>query len=150
MKLYVFHVQQFRARMIRERHAVARAFPGVGGNLESATKSASGKHNGLRLENAETSALAVVTKCADDTAGILKQGNNRVFHVNRDALMNAVNLQSADHFEAGAVANVREPRVFMAAKLRCKIFPSFVRSKTAPQASSSRTRAGASFACSSA
>ena len=35
-------------------------------------------------------------------------------------------------------------------KLRCRMRPSFVRSKTAPQASSSRARAGASLACSSA
>ena len=35
-------------------------------------------------------------------------------------------------------------------KLRCKIRPSFVLSKTAPQASNSLTRSGASLACSSA
>src|SRR5205823_6113467 len=35
-------------------------------------------------------------------------------------------------------------------KCLCRIRPSFVRSKTAPHASSSRTRSGASFACNSA
>src|SRR6185503_10802524 len=35
-------------------------------------------------------------------------------------------------------------------KLRCRMRPSLVRSNTAPQASSSRTRSGASLACSSA
>ena len=38
----------------------------------------------------------------------------------------------------------------MAAEVALQNLPSLVRSKTAPQASSSRTRAGASFACSSA
>src|ERR1039458_6328481 len=108
MKLDVFHVQQFRARMIRERHAVARAFPGVGGNLKSATQSASAQHNCLRLENAEPSALAVVTNRTRHTVAILEQGDNRVFHVDDDALMNAVILQSADHFYAGAGAKDRK------------------------------------------
>ena len=37
--------------------------------------------------------------------------------VNVDALMNAVILQSADHFETGPVAHVRQPRITMPAEV---------------------------------
>ena len=39
------------------------------------------------------------------------------FHVHVDALMDAVILQRADHLEAGAIADVREPRIAVAAEV---------------------------------
>ena len=38
-------------------------------------------------------------------------------HVHVDSLMDAVVLQCADHFEAGAIADVREARIFVAAEI---------------------------------
>ena len=123
MKLDEFHVQQFRARMIRERNAVARAFPGIARDFVSAAQTAGANHNGLRLENPETSALAVITKRAHNPVAVLEQVHNRVFHVNRDALMDAVILQRADHLQARAVADVREARIAMAAEIALRNFP---------------------------
>ena len=40
-----------------------------------------------------------------------------MLHVHVDALMDAVVLQGADHFQAGAVADVREARIFVAAEI---------------------------------
>ena len=44
-------------------------------------------------------------------------------HVEIDALMDAVILQRADHFEARAVAHVRQARVAMAAEIALQNFP---------------------------
>ena len=43
MKLDEFHVQQFRARVIRQRNAVARAFPGIARDFVGAAQTAGGK-----------------------------------------------------------------------------------------------------------
>ncbi len=43
-------------------------------------------------------------------------------HVEIDALMDAVILQGADHFEAGAVADVRQARIAMAAEIALQNF----------------------------
>ena len=75
----------------------------------------------------ETSALPVVTKCTRDPIPVFQQGNNRVFHVNRDALMNAVILQRADHLQSRAVTDVGETRITMTAEITLRNFP-FLRS----------------------
>jgi hypothetical protein len=69
------------------------------------------------VKNFESAALALVTKRANDAIAIFQQRKNRVFHVNIDALMNAVILECANHFQPGAVANVRKSRVFVAAEI---------------------------------
>ena len=117
MKLDKFHVQQFRARMIRQRNTVASAFPGIARDLVGATQSAGANHDRLSLENPETSALAIVTESADDAAAVLEQIHYGVFHVNRDTLMDAVILQRADEFKTRAVTNMRQARITMAAEI---------------------------------
>ena len=108
--------------MIRERNAVAGAFPGIARDFVGATKSAGGNHDRLRLENPETSALAVIAKRAHDAIAVLEQRHDRLFHVNRDALMNAVILQRANHFQTRAVADVRQARIAMAAEIALRNF----------------------------
>ena len=48
-----------------------------------------------------------------------------MLHVNVDALMNAVILQGADHLQAGAIADMREPRIFVPAKISLQDAPVF-------------------------
>src|SRR5262249_40497115 len=48
---------------------------------------------------------------------VLEELDDRALHVDVDALVDAVVLEGADHFEAGAIADVREPRVSMAAEV---------------------------------
>src|SRR5208282_2370741 len=87
VKLHELHVNQFRAAMVRQRLAVARVFPGVAGDSIGATNPAGGKHNGFRPENLESSTLTLVAERANNTvAALLEQGDDRVFHVNFDAL----------------------------------------------------------------
>jgi len=62
-------------------------------------------------------ALTVITKCADHAVAILYQRHDRVFHEDVEAQMNSVVLQCANHFQAGPVAHVREPRIPVAAEV---------------------------------
>ena len=48
---------------------------------------------------------------------VLQQLERRALHVEVDALVDAVILQRADQLEAGAIADVREPRIAMAAEV---------------------------------
>ena len=65
----------------------------------------------------EAAAFAIVTKRSADAPAILQQREDADFHVDIDALMHAVILQGADHFQPGAIADVREARIFMAAEI---------------------------------
>ena len=65
----------------------------------------------------EVALLAVVAEGARDSAGIHQQAQDSTFHVHFHALMNAVVLQGANHLEAGAVADMREPGISMAAEV---------------------------------
>lgn len=68
-------------------------------------------------EDAEASALAVVAERADDALAVLEEACNGVLHVELDAAVDAVVLERADHFEAGAVADVGESRVLVPAEV---------------------------------
>ena len=47
----------------------------------------------------------------------MQQRDDRALHVHLDALVYAVVLQRADHFQPGAVAHVRQPGVFVPAEV---------------------------------
>ncbi len=96
---------------------VAGVFPAVARDLESAPDPAGREHDRLGPENLEPPALAIVTESADDAPVLFQERENGVLHVDVDPLVNAVILQSADHFQAGAIAHMREARIFVAAKI---------------------------------
>ena len=151
MELDELHVHQVGAGVVGERVAVAGVFPAVARDLVGAADAAGRQHDRLRPKQLEAPALALVAERADDAVAVLEQPDDRALHVHVDPLVDAVILQRADHLEAGAVADVGEARIAVAAEvaLQDACRPSSDR-RRAPQASSSRTRSGASFACSSA
>ena len=97
--------------------AVASAIPTVARDLVGFADAAGGEDDGFRAKNSESSAFAIVTKRPADSSAILQQSEDAHFHVHIDALMHAVVLQGADHFQAGTIADVREARIFMAAEI---------------------------------
>ena len=97
--------------------AVAGVLPTVAGDLVGAADAAGGEHHGFGVEQFETAALALVAERARDTIAVLQQRDHGAFHVEVDAFVNAVILQRADHFEAGAIAHVREARIAVAAEI---------------------------------
>jgi hypothetical protein len=66
VELDELHVHQLRAGLIRERVAVARAFPAVAGDLVRAARAARRQDDGARVEHLEPPALALVP---DDPGG---------------------------------------------------------------------------------
>ena len=123
MELDELHVHQIRAGVVGERVAVAGVLPAVAGDLEGAADAARREHDRLGLEELEAPALALVAERADDAVAVLEQRDDRALHVHVDALMDAVVLQRADHLQAGAVADVRQPRIAVAAEVALQDFP---------------------------
>ena len=71
----------------------------------------------LAAKQLEAPALALVAERADDAVAVLQQRDDRALHVHVDALVDAVILQRADHLEAGAVADVGQARIAVAAEV---------------------------------
>src|SRR6202040_1361278 len=91
--------------------------PTVTRDFVGAANPAGRKHDRFRTKNSEAASLSLVTKRTNNAVAVFQQRENRVLHVNLDALMDAVVLQGADHFEAGAIAHMRESRIFMSAEV---------------------------------
>src|SRR6266496_6775970 len=129
---------------------VAGAIPTVARNLVGFAKSAGGENNCFGAKNFEPTAFAIVSEGADDAVAIFQQRYDANLHVNLDSLMHAMILQRANHFQTGAIPNVRQTRIFVSAKIALKNATIFCAIEHRAQGSGSRTRSGASFACSSA
>src|SRR6266436_1885658 len=99
---------------------VAGAIPAVTGDLVSFANSTGGENNCFSAKNFEPTAFAIVSEGADDAVAIFQQRYDANLHVNLDALMHAVILQRANHFQTGAIPNVRQPRIFVSAKIALK------------------------------
>jgi hypothetical protein len=102
---------------------VGRVFPTVAGDLVRAPDAAGGQHHGLGAEQVEAAALAVIPERAGDAAIVFQQREHGVLHENIQPEMDAVILQGADHFEAGAVAHVRQARIAVAAEIALQDAP---------------------------
>src|SRR6266850_3157039 len=97
--------------------SIAGVLPAVACDFVGAANAASREHDCFGAKDLEATTLALVTKRANDAIAIFQQRKNRVFHVNLDALMHAVILQCANHFQPGAIAHVRETWILMPAKI---------------------------------
>ena len=117
MELNELHVLQFGAGPVRQRKPVARVFPTVAGDLEGAPDAAGGQHHRFRLPQMEVALLAVVSAGARDAARIQQEAEHGALHVDFHAGVDAVILKRADHLEAGAVADVGQARIAMAAEV---------------------------------
>src|SRR6266446_8258773 len=97
--------------------SVAGVLPTVACDFIGAANAAGREHDRFPAKNFKSPALALVTKRTHDAIAIFQQRKNSVLHVNLDALMQAVILQGANHFQPGAIANMRKSRVFVAAEI---------------------------------
>src|SRR5207247_9610771 len=100
-----------------KRVTIASEFPTIARDFVGAADAAGRKDDRFGAENLEASALALIAESADYSVAIFQQGKNRMFHVDIDSLMNPVILKRADHFQAGAIADMRETRIFVTAEL---------------------------------
>ena len=117
MELDELHVHQLGAGVIRERVAVAGAFPAVAGDLVGAPGAAGREHHRRGVEHLEAAALPLVADDARRAPVGQQQADDGELHVDVDAAVDPVILQRADHLEAGAIADVRETRIAVAAEV---------------------------------
>ncbi len=103
--------------MIGERVPVAGVFPTIARNLVGTADSSRREHHGLGPKQQKAPALALVAERAGDAPVIFQQGQDGGFHVNFHPEVDSVILQSADHFEASAVADVRQARIAVSAEV---------------------------------
>src|ERR1700694_4340762 len=96
---------------------VARVFPAVARNLVSSFDASRREDNPFRAEGPETTLLAIISQCARSPGSVLQQGEDRVLHMHIDSLVNSIILQRANHFQPGAVTDVREARIFVPAEI---------------------------------
>jgi len=117
MELHKLHVDEFRARAVRQPVAVARAFPAVARDAIGPAHATGGQDHGLGREHMEPAPLAVVRQRACDTALVHQQVDDGVLHVDGHAQIDGVVLQSANQLKTSSVAHVSQPGVAMAAEI---------------------------------
>ena len=142
---------ELRAGLVRERLAVAHALPRVRRDPPALAGAAGREHDRRRREGDELAGRAPVAERAADALAVLEQPRDRALHEHVDA-------RSARPCP-GACGSARGRCGRRCARAACGCgrrtragtsCRSGVRSKTPPHCSSSRTRSGASLACSSA
>src|SRR5579859_8178676 len=116
MKLDEFHVHELGAGFISERHAVAGVLPGIGSDGPGFSNAAGGDDDGLGFENDKAAVFAPVSEGAGDAAAIGEEARDGALHVDVKAELHAAVLERANHFEAGAVADVTETPIRVAAE----------------------------------
>ena len=130
VELQELHVDQRRARTQGQGVPVAGVLPGVAGHLVALADPARGQHDRRRVEADEAPVAAEVAEAAGDLPVRHQQLRDRalvedpdvrlvvagglvVLLLQRDDLL----LQGADQLQAGAVTDVRQPRVGVAAEV---------------------------------
>ena len=116
MELNEFHIHQFGPSFIGERHAVAAVLPGIGSDRPRFSDAAGSDHDGLGFENDEAAIFAPVAESSCDATAVREQTRDGALHVNVKAQLHAAILQRSNHFQAGAVADVAETLVRVAAE----------------------------------
>ncbi len=113
MELKKLHVDQLRSCFVGERMSVAGVFPRIRCHLPRFAVAAGREHDGFGAEDDEASGLAPVGEGAADAVAVFEQPDDCALHEDVNALMDAAILQRPDHFQPGAVADVRQsfPRV---------------------------------------
>ena len=113
MELHELHVDQRSARLIRQHLAVGAVLPTVAGDGKGPADATRRQDNRLGAEHFKLTILPVIGKRTDAAIPILQQSEDGVLHVKFDALVDAVILQRADHFQTRAIAHMRQARVAM-------------------------------------
>src|SRR5882757_10266992 len=125
MELNEFHLLQFGAHTIGERQAIAGVLPAIAGDLEGAPDAASGHHHGVCLPHTEVALFAIISAGSYNAARVQQEAEHGALHLDIHAAVDAVVLQGANHLQAGAIADVRQPGIFLTAKVSLQNTPVF-------------------------
>jgi len=116
VELDELHVNQVSPGPVGERVPIPGVFPRVRGDGERPADAACGENNCLGSEQDQPATLSPIPQRSGDPVTILQQPRNRALHEHVNALVDGVLLQSADHLEAGPVADMRQAVIAMAAE----------------------------------
>src|SRR5205807_2039372 len=82
--------------------------PGIRRHFVETTPAASRHDHGLRSNCEKRAVDPVVAEGTDDAIAVFEQPGQRDLHVDRDAELDDPVLETADHFQAGAITDVTE------------------------------------------
>ena len=151
VELDELHVDELGARLVGERVPVAGALPRVRGDLVAAARAAGRQHERARAEEHELPGRAPVAERARDAVAVLQQVRDRALHEDVDVLRGAAVLQRPDQLQARCGRRCARAGGACGRRTRAATCgPRACGRRCRPSCSSSRTRSGASFACSSA
>ena len=117
VELRHLHVDEIRTSLERHRDPVTGVLPGIRGDLPCLSDAAGREDHRLRAEGDELAGLAPIADRAGHALTVGEEMTQRALHEHVDALRDGVVLQGADHLEAGAVSDVRQPRVPVTAEI---------------------------------
>ena len=117
MELHEFHVNQIGPGAVRQRVAVPGALPAVARHFVRAPDAAGGQNDRFRGKHVEAAALAIVDKGAGRSTAVQDQIDDGVLHMHGHTQVNGVVLERANQLEAGAIADVRQTRIAVAAEV---------------------------------
>ena len=117
VELDELHVDQGRPGAQRQRMTVTGVLPGVRGDLPRLAEPAGREHDRRCVEDDEPARLPPVGERTRDRAIVLEQVGDGALHEHVDAERDQPLLKGADHLQAGAVADVREAGVAVAAEV---------------------------------
>src|SRR5205814_9890443 len=86
MKLYEFHVDEFRTGFVCERVPISGIFPAVACDFVGAPNAAGGQDDRFSTVNFEAPPLALIPEGANHAVSVFEQRKNGVLHVHVDSL----------------------------------------------------------------
>ena len=151
VELDELHVDELRARLVGERVAVAGALPRVRGDLVAAAGAAGREHERPRAEERRARRSRASSRTRPQTRSP-SFSRCVIVHSMKTSTSWCTALSCSVRISSRPVRSpmCTSRRCVWPPNARCDMWPDGVRSKTPPHCSSSRTRSGASFACSSA
>src|ERR1700674_1462462 len=116
MELDHLRIEDLRPRLETHPDPVAGALPRARRDFINTAPTAGRHDHGFGLEGDEAPVNPVVAEGADHAVPLFQQPGERDLHVHLDAELDDAILQTADHFEPGAITDVAEPAVRMSAE----------------------------------
>src|SRR5215469_1672605 len=107
MELYKLHVDQFCSSVVGQCMPVSRVFPAIACDFVSAPDSSGCYYDRSGPKQVKAAALTIVTEGTYDPTIVLHQRQDGELHEDIDPLMDSVILKRANHFQTGAITDVR-------------------------------------------
>ena len=117
MELHELHVDEVGARPQCKGVPVAGVLPGVRGDLVRLADATGREHDGGRREHNEPPRFTPIAERTRDPLAVLEQARDRALHEHVDLPRYRAVLQGSDHLEPGAITDVGETRVAVAAEV---------------------------------